>query len=133
MSDPYAGVKVTGVSQLRRTLKQAGVEMTDFTAVNKQVANIVLPVARQTAPVGPPIHGHIATTIRAGATRSQAIIRAGTAALPYAAVIHWGWFRHHIKPDPWITLAARQTEPEWSEVYFEGLTKIIGKVQGAPA
>lgn len=128
--DENGGITVTGVATLRRTLKAAGVALTDFTTLNKAVANVVLPVAKSTAPIGPDKNGHIVNTIRAGATRSQAIIRVGTAALPYGNVIHWGWFRHHIKPDPWVTKAARQTEPEWSEIYFAGLEKILNNIKG---
>jgi hypothetical protein len=129
MSD-HAGITVSGVAQLRRTLKAAGVAMTDFTAVNKEVAGVVLPVAKADAPIGPPAHGHIANTVRAGATRNQAIIRVGNAAHPYGPAIHWGWFRRHIKPNPWVTKAARDTESEWSEIYFAGLEKIIEQVKG---
>lgn len=125
------GITVSGAKQLRSSLKRAGADMSDFTDLNRQVANIVLPVAKATAPIGPPKNGHIRDTIRIGATRNQAIIRVGDAKHPYGPAIHWGWFRHHIKPDPWVTRAARATEPSWSEVYFAGLTKIIEKVQGA--
>lgn len=125
------GMRLEGGARLRRTLKAAGGDLSDFTELNREVANIVLPVARSTSPFGPDAGGHIRTTVRAGATRKAAIIRAGTAGKPYAPPVHWGWFRRNILPQPWVSIAAQQTEPVWTERYFAGLIRIIQKVRGA--
>lgn len=124
--------RVKGADQLRRTLKQAGADLSDLTKLHREVANIVLPVARTMAPTGPDIGGHIRNTIRAGATRRAAIIRVGNAnAQPYAHPVHWGWYRRGIRPNPWVSRAAQATEPQWTERFFDGLVDIIQKVEGA--
>jgi hypothetical protein len=41
-------------------------------------------------------------------------------ALPYSEVIHWGWPQHGIEAQPWLSVAAQQTEPQWVG-YFEEL------------
>lgn len=125
-------VRVEGAAQLRRTLKGAGADLGDLTALHREVGRIILPVARAGAPLGPDAGGHIGPSVRVGATRSATIIRAGSAARPYGPAIHFGWFRRHIKPNPWITRAAQQTEPQWVDRYFAGLVQIITQIKGAP-
>lgn len=127
----FIGVKVEGAKRLRKTLKAAGLDMKDLTKLNKEAANIVVPVAKALAPVGSPENGHIRTTIRAGATQKAGIIRAGNSKMPYGGPIHFGWSTRGIEPQPWISLAAKQTEPVWVDNYFDGLMKVINSVQGA--
>lgn len=128
-----AGVslRVEGARQLRSTLKAAGADLGDLTALHREVGRIILPAARAGAPVGPEAGGHIGPTVRVGATRSATIIRAGSKARPYGPVIHWGWHREHIKPNEWITRAAQATEAAWVDRYFAGLVTILQKVKGA--
>lgn len=126
----FIGVKVEGAARLRRTLKAAGADMKDLSRLNKEAANIVVPAAKALAPVGDPINGHIRSTIRAGATQKAGIIRAGNSKMPYGGVQHFGWPSRNIKPQPWIALAAKQTEPQWVDNYFEGLMKVIDSIQG---
>lgn len=125
------GVKVEGLPRLRRTLKQAGVDMKDLTKLNREAANTVLPVARALAPVGDPKNGHIRSTIRTGATQKAGIIRAGNKKLPYGGVVHFGWAKRGIEAKPWIAIAAKQTEPRWVQNYFDGLMKVVNSIEGA--
>lgn len=131
---PEAGgvVRIEGMRSLRRTLKQAGVNLQDLKDLNRQAGNIVLPVARATAPVGPEVNGHISRTVRLGVTNTAAIIRVGNnGRFPYAQPIHWGWFRHGIKPNPWVSRAAQSTESRWLEIYWRGLNNVIDHIEGA--
>jgi len=127
------GVRLEGGAKLRRELKEAGVDLKDLTRLHREVADIVLPVARSTAPEGPEAGGHIRSSIRAGATRSASIIRVGTTvagAFPYANPIHWGWFRHGIKPNSWVSRAAQQTEAAWAPRFFAGIDRILDQIKG---
>lgn len=134
---PLAGVasgsvQVDGVKRLRSTLKRAGGDLTDFRDLNRRAAGVVQPVAVTGSPLGPGTAGHIRDTVRIGATKTAAIVRVGNnGRFPYANPIHWGWVRRGIRPNPWVSAAAQQTEPTWTEIYFAGLRVIIGKVQGA--
>lgn len=133
------GVRVEGAQRLRSTMKRAGVDMKDMTKLNREAANIVLPAAKTLAPIGTPEKGHIASTIRVGATQKSGIIRAGNKSMPYAGVIHFGTERgftdskgrtRAIQAQPWISMAAKQTESVWVSNYFEGLTKVINSIEG---
>lgn len=124
------GVKLQGAKKLRSTLKAAGLDMKDLSALNRQAAQTVLPVAKSLAPTGSPVNGHIKTTIRVGATQKAGVIRAGTNTRPYAGPIHWGWPARNITAQPWIADAAKQTEGRWVDIYWRDLIKTINKVKG---
>lgn len=128
-----------GAKRLRSTMKKAGGDLKDMTRLNKEAANIVVPVAKALAPVGAPEFGHIADTIRAGATQKAGIVRAGGKKLPYAGMIHFGTERGHtdvkgrtraIQAQPFIATAAKQTEPIWVDNYFDGLMKVLDTIKG---
>lgn len=127
----YSGVKIDGARRLRSTLRKAGADMRDMREVNRVVAGIVVGAA--TARV-PRRTGALAATVRAGATQAAAIGRAGNnrrTGVPYANPIHWGWHRHRIRPNPFLSLAAQDTEPTWFGVYADGIEKIISNIEGA--
>jgi hypothetical protein len=126
----FVGIRVEGGNVLRRTLKQAGADMKDLSAVNRQVANVVLPVAKATAPYGPSANGHIRNTVRAGATQKTATVRAGNGSIVYGHAIHWGWPRKGITANPWLSISAQSTESQWIELYWEELLNVINKVSG---
>lgn len=118
---------VVGGARLRSTLRKAGADMKQLSAVNRDVANIVLPRAKATAPT---VSGKLGGTLRAGATQKSAIIRVGTAAAPYGPVVHY-WHKGNYRPQPWVSLAAQATEPAWLARYHAGIENIIDQVQGA--
>ncbi|WEV47012.1 HK97 gp10 family phage protein [Bifidobacterium sp. ESL0690] len=120
-------IEVKGASQLARTLRKAGADSKDLRNVNKKAAQVVVPAAQGRVPVR---SGALQRSIRAGATQKAGVIRAGKKSVPYAAPIHWGWPGHHIKPNTFLTDAAKQTEPAWVDIYNEEIQKIINQVQG---
>ena len=126
MSQP--AVEVIGAKKLRSTLRKAGADMKDLTAVHREVGGIVAGAARPTTPRR---SGRLASTVRAGATQTAAITRAGYARVPYAQPIHWGWPRRGIRAQPWLTVAAQSTEPTWFARYEAGIESILAKIQGA--
>lgn len=119
-------VQIIGARQLRRTLRAAGQDMSDLKRVHAEVGRIV--VAASSAPTRT---GKLAASIRAGAAATSATVRAGGARVPYAGPIHWGWPARGITAQPFLTEAAQQTEPRWTEVYLTEVNRIIDQVTGA--
>lgn len=129
------GVKVAGARELRRALKQAGVDVReDIKDAHREVGNIVVSRARALVPVAPPtmrsaVPGLLRDSIRPGATQTAAIVRAGTnKKVPYANPIHWGWHRRHIRPSLFLARAAAETEKTWINEYFDKFDKLLDKV-----
>lgn len=123
-------IQVVGGARLRRTLRKAGADMKDLTRLHRRVGDIIVPRAVALAPLGPEPGGHIRTTIRATAAQRHSTIRAGGKAKPYGPPIHWGWRARGITAQPWISQAARDTEPQWSSEFMDGIVKIIDQVKG---
>lgn len=126
----HTSVQVDGARQLRASLKAAGISLDDLKEAHRQAGQVVQNRARTTSPVSTENKPHIRDTIRVGATKTAAIIRAGGKRLPYGPVVHWGWFARGIKPHPWVSQAAQDTEPQWQDLYMVALEHIIDTIEG---
>lgn len=133
MTEGTGQLRIKGGRELRRTMKQAGADLKDLSALNKAAAQVVAPKAKAGSPVGPADNGHISNTVRVGATQRAGIIRVGNARLPYAGKVHYGTPDGAVSPNPWVTNAAHESEPQWTEVYWAGLMKILDNIKGAPS
>lgn len=128
----YQGVKIEGMRNLRRTLKQAGDDLTELKEVNKAAAEIAATRAKGWAPI---VSGQLAATVRSSGTKTAGIVRAGnnrksSTGVPYAAPIHWGWPARNIKANPFLSYSAQDTEPRWLKLYENYIDKTLGKIRG---
>lgn len=119
---------------MRRSLRKAGDDLLDIKTAHAEAGAIVAERAVHTAPFVPGSH-LLASTIRFGATKNSAIIRAGNNkakgnpdAVHYATVVHW-WKRDLI-PNPWVSDAATGTEAQWAPAYERALDKALDKIKG---
>lgn len=122
-------LRVIGGRNLRRTLAKAGIDLAELKATNAKVAGIVATRGRGMAPVGPT--GRLAGSVRPSGTKTQAVVRAGFARVPYAGPIHWGWPKRNIEAQPFLSEAATSTEATWQDVYMTFIEKVINQVEGA--
>lgn len=103
-------IKVEGLARLSRQLKalDQGLDK-ETTVINRAAAELVAETARTKVPRRT---GRLGASIRAGATKRTASVRAGGARVPYAPPIHWGWPSHNIAPQPFLyeALDARKAE-----------------------
>lgn len=124
-----AVVSVQGAKTLRATLKAAGLKLDDLKAAHAAVAALVW---NRAAPYTPTLTGRLAKTGRPSGTQSAAIVRVGTTAVPYGGPIHWGWPNRHIAAQPWIYIAAGDTEQAWLGTYMAAIDAIVQTVEGTP-
>ena len=120
-------VTVVGGRELRRDLKRAGGDLKQLREPNLAAAQVVSSSARTGAPRR---SGALAASTRPGATQRAAIVRAGGARVPYAGVIHYGWPRRSIRPQPYILSAASRTEPQWLREYVDHLNAVLARITG---
>lgn len=123
----YNGVQVYGLRNLKRTMRQAGVDVKQLSKINREAASFVANASRLPAPKR---SGRLAASIRAGATQKAGVVRAGRKSLPYANPIHWGWFRRGIRPQPWLSNTAQATESGWRPLYEQHMNDVIDQVKG---
>lgn len=124
-----AVVSVQGAKTLRATMKAAGIKLDDLKAAHAAVAGLVWDKA---APHTPSRSGRLAKTGRPSGTQTAAIVRVGTAAVPYGGPIHWGWPNRHIKAQPWIYVAAGDTQTTWEGMYLAAIDAVISIIEGTP-
>lgn len=127
MASREAGIKVEGQRELRKTLRQAGDDLEDLKAAHKAAAEIAAGGSRPLTPVR---SGTLQGTVRAGGTKTSAVLRAGKKAVPYAGPIHWGWPNRGIEPQSFLADGAKNTEPQWVELFYQALDKALKKVKG---
>jgi hypothetical protein len=120
-------VEVVGAKELRKTLKRAGDDLGDLKGVNQAVGNMVVHTAVGMAPRR---SGALAGSIRAARAATSITIRAGSARVPYAGPIHWGWPARNIEANPFLSNAATSTESAWVALYEDELNKIIDRIEG---
>lgn len=122
-------VRVEGGARLRSTLRKAGANLGDLKDANQKVGQYIATESTPIAPRGKT--GKLAGSVRSARQVGRARILAGSAAVPYAGVIHFGWAAHHIMAQPWISTTAQATEPQWLETYLEDVQSVCDSVKGA--
>lgn len=130
-----ATVRVEGARELRAALRKAGLDMKDeIKDAHRSVAETVISRARELCPVAPAdmtsaVPGLLRDSLRPGATQTAAIARAGKKRVPYAAPIHWGWFKRGILPSLFLAKAASDTEATWIKDYERKFDKIREQIE----
>lgn len=118
-------VEIDGLRELRKQLRKAGDDMAELKAANAEAAATVQGAAR-----APQRTGRLAGSVRSTGTKTAGIVRAGRKAIPYAGPIHYGWPARNIAPQPFLTTAAKQTEPTWVPIYEAHIDRILSQVKG---
>lgn len=121
-------VKVEGARKLRKTLKDAGDNLEDLKAAHARAASIAMEAS---AALAPRRTGALANSLRSSGTKTAGIVRAGGKRIPYGNPIHWGWFKRNIKPQPFISHGAQDSEGRWLPVYEAAVETALQKVEGA--
>ena len=125
-TDP-TGVKVTGLNQAIRSLRELGVPDAEIKQAGSDAGELVANEARNLAPVR---SGALRDSISVSNALRKVTITAGNnrltkGGIPYANPIHWGWFKRHIKPQPFFSRALGYTRDEVYQRYFNSLSKLI--------
>jgi HK97 gp10 family phage protein len=122
------GVKVKNLREINKALDAIGVPKDAIKDAGKESGELVANEARGLVPVRT---GALRNSIRVGATaRGKITVKAGnnrssSSGVPYANPIHWGWFKRHIRPQPFFVKALGYTREEIYKNYFGQMEKLI--------
>jgi hypothetical protein len=96
----------------------------------KQIhSKVARPVERQAKIVVPKRTGALAASIRrAKGSTKAATVRAGGARVPYAGPIHFGWKKHGISPQPFLSDALDDRHEQVLDMYQYELDRFIGQL-----
>lgn len=120
-----ASVRVEGLSQLRRQLKQLEVDTADLKDAHAAVASTVAHAAANRAKRRT---GRMAASVRGNRAVGKATVTVGGAALPYVPPIYYGWPAHGIEGDPFVVDAAQETEQAWLPLYEHALADVVDRI-----
>ena len=122
------GVKVKNLREINKALDAIGVPKDAIKDAGKESGELVANQARGLVPVRT---GNLRNSIRVGATaRGKITVKAGnnrnsSSGFPYANPIHWGWFKRHIRPQPFFVKALGYTRAEIYENYITKMGTLI--------
>lgn len=102
-------VRVQGLTRTVRALERAGVEVTDLKAAMGRIAAAVVPDYRRYTPVA---SGRLAADYRTGNTKGRAVLYVGSAAVPYAGPINYGWPARNIAPRNYVSSGDQVAAPK---------------------
>lgn len=119
---------VTGLRELVRNLEKIGADASDMKEVFTAIGTMVMADAARLAPRKT---GRLAASIKPTKTKNKAAIRAGSARVPYAGAINYGWPARGIKPRKFMQIAIDSNEAKAIEMMDDGLGRIIQKHMGA--
>lgn len=117
-------VRVTGLKETIRTLEAWGADAAELKDVMTKVGGLV---RNEAVNLAPRRTGRLADSIRPGRAKAKAIVRAGSAAVPYAGVINYGWAGHNIDATHFLETALTNEQDAAVRTLAEGLGDLIRK------
>lgn len=126
-------VEVEGLKELTRNLSLLAADETGINQANYRAATTLLQTAKPMVPVR---SGKLANSLKAGKAKRYAEVRAGSARVPYAAPIHFGWFydkeyfiQKNIRPNPFFYRALGLVYDDIIAKYNDDMEALIKKYQ----
>jgi hypothetical protein len=118
-------IKIEGIRELNRSLKdfERDIRLAP-TRINREAAKDVAATAKA---IVPRRSGRLAGSIKPGASGSTAYVKTG---LVYSPVIHFGWPKHNISPNPFLYNALDQRRADVLALYEKRMQELAEKVRG---
>lgn len=116
-------IRIEGLNGINRALKEIGAPTKAISAAGYEAAKLVNVTAKSLVPRRT---GALGNSIRAAKVARGAEGRAGNnTSIKYANPIHWGWFRRHIKPNPFMLKAFDSRRQEVMDTYLKQMQTLI--------
>lgn len=117
--------RIDGLREVQRDLRRLGDDTkSEMKETHRQAAEIVV---RGAIRLVPKRTGRLALSIKALATQSSGRVRAGSASVPYAGPIHFGWPARKIAPQPFIYDALDPRRDEIRRLYEDRINELVEK------
>lgn len=116
---------IEGLTEVNKALRSMSKDTRDsMKETHKRAAEIVIQGARRYVPV---VSGKLAASMRDSSTQRMGRVRVGSASVPYAGPIHFGWPARHIKPQPFIYDALDDRRSEVAATYVKRIDELTVK------
>jgi hypothetical protein len=125
MAQGKGKIEVEGRRELSRALAKMGERSGQLKEIHSRLA---LPLAMAARGETPVISGELVGTVRAAPTQKALQLRAGSRSVPYAGVIHYGYPRRGIEPNPFLIRARDAMREDLLEGYRRYMGELVEKV-----
>lgn len=118
-------LEIEGLRELQKSLRNLTEDSrNEMKETHRRAGEIVIEGARRYVPVRT---GALLASMRSAPTQRQGKVRVGSAAVPYAGPIHFGWPARNIKPNPFIYEVLDQRRQEVYALYADRISQLIMK------
>jgi len=115
-------ITVEGVKEVIDSLKKLNKDLEANLELNKELSTTLSQKASAMAPV---LTGALASSVKGNPSAEKAQILAGSAAVPYAGVIEYGWPDRNIDAQPYLNPAVNDNMGYIIEKYNDSIQKAI--------
>jgi hypothetical protein len=117
-------ITITGVKEVTDTLNKLGRDLESNIELNKELSTTL---SQKASALAPRLTGALASSVQGNPSAEKAQILAGSAAVPYAGVIEYGWPAKNKEAKPYLRPAVNNNMGYIIEKYNESIQKAIKK------
>lgn len=125
VGDMGGQLEIEGLRDLQKALRNLTEDSrNDMKETHRKAGQIVVDGAARLVPVR---SGALLASLKSAPTQRQGRVRVGSAAVPYAGPIHFGWPARNIKPNPFIYEVLDGRRQEVYALYSQRISELIFK------
>lgn len=123
LGDRGGKIEIIGLKEAQKALRTLSKESRDkMKETHRKAGQIIVDAA---TPLVPLESGALLASIKSAPLQRQGRVRIGSASLPYAGPIHFGWPARNIKPNPFIYEVLDGRRAEVSRLYEDRINRLI--------
>ncbi len=119
-----AGITIKGIKEVTDTLNKLGKDLESNIELNKELSTTL---SQKASAMAPKLTGDLASSVLGNPSAEKAQILAGSAGVPYAGVIEYGWPNRNIQAQPYLNPAVRDSMGYIIEKYNDSIKEAIKK------
>ena len=125
IGDMGGQLEIEGLRDVQKAMKNFSDDSrNDMKDTHRKAGQLVVDGAARLVPVR---SGALLASLRSAPTQRQGKVRLGSAAVPYAGPIHFGWPARHIQPNPFIYEVLDGRRQEVYALYAERISELVVK------
>ena len=117
-----ANISIQGVKEVTDSLNKMARDLESNIELNKELSTTL---SQKASALAPRLTGALASSVVGNPSAEKAQIMAGSAAVPYAGVIEYGWPDRNIDAQPYLNPAVKDNMGYIIEKYNDSIQKAI--------
>lgn len=117
-----ANISIQGVKEVTDSLNKMARDLESNIELNKELSTTL---SQKASALAPRLTGALASSVVGNPSAEKAQIMAGSAAVPYAGVIEYGWPQKNIEAQPYLNPAVNDNMGYIIEKYNDSIQKAI--------